>query len=184
MKAFDLYLQRVRISKVRPYARAGARVLDIGSSDAALYWQIPGLGHYVGVDPDLEGNVELGPGAWLLKGLFPEALVDREPFDVIAMLAVLEHIPDGRLEGLARDCCAYLKEGGHLVITVPVPAEDHVLKMLRAMRIVHAATLHEHHGYDVRRTVPLFEGAGLELVKRRRFQLGLNNLFVFRKRAR
>jgi SAM-dependent methyltransferase len=182
MKAFDLYLQRVRIDKVRPYARAGARVLDIGSSDAALYQQVKGLGGYVGVDPDLEKDVELGPGARLLKGLFPEALGDKEPFDVIAMLAVLEHIPDDRLEALAADCFAYLKSGGYLVITVPVPAVDHVLKVLRALRIVHAATLHEHHGYDVRRTRPLFEGAGFELVKRRKFQMGLNNVFVFRKR--
>jgi hypothetical protein len=43
--------------------------------------------------------------------------------------------------------------------------------------------LDEHHGFAVEKTPSLFCAVGLELVRHERFQLGLNNLFVFRKPA-
>jgi SAM-dependent methyltransferase len=155
------------------------RVLDIGCADGALFHQCPELTDGVGIDPDVVAPSKVG-GNVLVPGLFPADLPDDRPFDAITMLAVLEHIPMDAQAGLARDCAAHLKPGGHLIITVPSPMVDHILSALRAVRLIDGMSLEQHFGFDVATTRPTFEGGGLELVREKRFQLGLNNLFVLR----
>jgi SAM-dependent methyltransferase len=137
----------------------------------------------VGVDPDLPQETLKLPNAILLKGIFPDVLPDERPFDVITLLAVLEHVPPQAQKDLALACARYLKPAGHLIITVPSPLVDHILKVLRFCRLIHGMALEQHYGYDPRRTATLFAVGGLELVRARRFQLGLNHLFVFQKCA-
>jgi SAM-dependent methyltransferase len=178
VKLVDRLLQRWRVSMAAPYLGRGKRVLDIGCADGALFRLRPELADGVGIDPDLDASAT-APGHTLVRGLFPDDLLDDRPFDVIALLAVLEHVPLERQSALARDCARYLKPGGHLVITVPSPAVDHVLALLLALRLIHGMSLEQHFGFEVASTRPTFEAAGLRLVKMRKFQLGLNNLFVF-----
>jgi hypothetical protein len=42
-------------------------------------------------------------------------------------------------------------------------------------------SLEQHHGFEASSTRSLFERQGLKLVLHQRFQLGLNNLFVFKR---
>jgi SAM-dependent methyltransferase len=179
MKPLDRLLQRWRIAKAVPWVRRGDRVLDIGCFDPALLRRLePRIERGVGIDPLASpwraGRLEV------LRGTCPgEPRLDDGTFDCITMLAVLEHIPDR--EALARECARLLAPGGRVVITVPRPAVDKVLAALLAVRLIKGMSLEQHDGYDVRRTVPLFESAGLRLLKRRSFQLGLNCLFVFER---
>jgi SAM-dependent methyltransferase len=180
MKAVDRILQKWRIDQARPWLRPGMRVMDIGCADGVLFQQCPHLEDGVGIDPDVLAPEKIG-GNLIVPGLFPADLPDDRPFDAITMLAVLEHIPlDAQIE-LARDCALRLQPGGHLIITVPSPAVDHILAVLRAVRLIDGMSVEQHYGFDVATTGPTFEAVGLRLVKRRRFQLGLNNLFVFQK---
>jgi cyclopropane fatty-acyl-phospholipid synthase-like methyltransferase len=180
MKATDRLLQRWRIAKARRYLRPGMRVLDIGCADGAMFRLVPGLEGGVGVDPDAVPD-RIGSNQ-LVPGLFPEALPEgRRRFDAITLLAVLEHVPAEAQARLADDCFEALVPGGHLLITVPSPAVDHVLAVLRALRLIHGMSLEQHYGYDVRQTPAIFGRAGLELVKAQKFQLGLNNFFAFRR---
>jgi SAM-dependent methyltransferase len=174
-------MQRWRIDKVRRYAPVGARLLDIGSSDGALYERFRHLGQYVGIEPGLESDRSLGPNARLIRGMFPRDLSDRGPFDTICMLAVLEHIPPDAHPTIARGCFEHLRPGGHLVVTVPSPRADSVLRVLRFLRIIDGMSLNQHYGFHPGQVGPLFEQAGLRLVKKNRFQLGFNNLFVFQR---
>ena len=178
MKAVDRMLQRWRIKMAGAYLDSGKRVLDIGCADGALFHLRLDLSDGVGIDPDLE-ETATAPGNTLVRGLFPHDLPDDRPFDVITMLAVLEHIPLDRQTELARDCQRVLKPGGHLIITVPSPTVDHILSVLRTVRLIDGMSLEQHFGFDVGETRPTFEGAGLVTVEARQFQLGLNNLFVF-----
>ena len=181
MKALDRFLQNWRIDKVRPYLRPGARVLDIGCADGALFRRIPGLGSYIGLDPALDQPLDQPP-VRLIRGMFPDALPNHEPFDAITMLAVLEHVPPDQYDRLARECSAHLKPGGRLLITVPSAIVDRILDLLHALRLIDGMALDEHHGFSADRTPYLFAATNLELVDRKPFQLGLNNLFVFRRR--
>jgi hypothetical protein len=103
------------------------------------------------------------------------------PFDAITLLAVLEHFAAGDYEGLRAGCARFLKPGGCLIITVPSPKVDLILKVLLAIGLIDGMSLEEHHGYDVRETTRIFPPPDFQLVQHQRFQLGLNNLFVFRR---
>jgi SAM-dependent methyltransferase len=183
MLPIDRMLQWWRISKARPYITPGARVLDIGCADGELFRRAPAINDGVGVDPDLpQPSVQLA-NAVLLKGLFPQALPDDRPFDVITLLAVLEHVPPEAQRLLAEQCARYLKPNGHLIITVPSPSVDGILTVLRFLRVIHGMALEQHYGFEPGQTPGLFEVGGMELVKATTFQWQLNNLFVFKKNA-
>ena len=179
MKYLDRVLQRWRIAQARPYIENGSRVLDIGCADGSLFQQLGSrINEGIGVDPDLHENTAVG-NVQLVKGFFPDAIRDARHFDVITMLAVLEHVPASACSKLAADCAAYLRPGGYLVITVPSPLVDHILNMLSALRLIDGMSLEQHHGFDVTQTPGIFIPAQFRLVRHSRFQLGLNNLFVF-----
>lgn len=182
MKPLDRMLQRWRISKVGPYIEPGNRVLDIGCADGALFRRYGGrITRGIGIDPGLDRSVE--GGRWrLIAGRFPEDLPQCNGVDLITMLAVLEHIPPAEQPLAARHCARLLSDGGRLVITVPSPAVESVLRFLKGLRLIEGMSLEQHYGFDPRTTEALFSAHGLQLTEDRRFQLGLNNLYVFRKR--
>ncbi len=181
MTLIDNILQRWRIAKAAQFIAPGARVLDIGSSDGALFQALGDrLGSGLGVEPTLAADRDLGR-IQFKAGFFPEAIpAASEPFDVITMLAVLEHFPDQAYAGLGANCAKFLKPKGRLVITVPSPLVDHILAVLKWFRLIDGMSLEEHHGYDTGRTATLFD-PHFRLIRHQRFQLGLNNLFVFEK---
>jgi 2-polyprenyl-3-methyl-5-hydroxy-6-metoxy-1,4-benzoquinol methylase len=181
MKPLDRFLQRRRIGKTRPYINSGARVLDIGCADGELFRQFPEIGEGIGIDPDLPPMTSAIPNAVLIGGSFPEALPDQRPFDLITLLAVVEHIPARQLAQLAGDCAKHLKPGGRLIITVPSPHVDVILSVLRFLRLIHGMSLEQHHGFDPSAVPGIFTAGGLHLEVKHKFQLGLNNLFVFRR---
>lgn len=181
MKYLDRVLQRRRIAKARPFIGRGARVLDIGSSDGALFQQlgIP-LSGAMGIDPTLRENQRLGE-ILLIAGSFPKDMPPVEPFDAITLLAVLEHFPEADYASLRAGCGRFLKPGGHLIVTVPSPQVDYILKALLALRLIDGMSLEEHHGFEVGDTTRIFPPPDFKLVRQKRFQLGLNNLFVFQR---
>ncbi|OYT70384.1 MAG: hypothetical protein CFK52_11255 [Chloracidobacterium sp. CP2_5A] len=182
MKPLDYFLQNWRIAMVRPHLGPTDRILDIGAFDGALARQVGEFRAYVGIDPEAD-PAQFAPRMQLVRGRFPQDLPPQdEPFDAITLLAVLEHIPDAKLDAFARACAAALRPGGKLLITVPHPFVDRILDVLTALRLLDGMETDAHHGFDVTRTCEIFERAGLELALHRRFQLGLNNFFAFRKR--
>jgi hypothetical protein len=53
--------------------------------------------------------------------------------------------------------------------------------MLLRLGVVDGMSLEEHHGFDVNEIPEIFENGGFVLMKWRKFQFGLNNLFVFER---
>jgi SAM-dependent methyltransferase len=178
MKPIDRLLQRWRIAKIRPFIKSGARVLDVGCADGALLHQLPALGEYVGVDPAIERTIHVDGGT-LIKGTFPDDLPDGRLFDAITMLAVLEHIPVKAQIALAGACQRHLRPGGLALITVPSPWVDSILTVLKFFRLIDGMSLEEHYGFDVRQVLAHFTAPAFQLITHRRFQGGLNHLFVF-----
>jgi SAM-dependent methyltransferase len=183
LKALDRYLRDVRIAKAGRFVEKGDVVVDVGCLDGAMFERWSETIEYgYGVDPTLAERRE-EPGYVLYPGLFPEVLPEDVRCDVITMLAVLEHIPkDGQAE-LAAACERILKPGGRVVITVPSPQVDTILEVLSRLRVIDGMSLEEHYGFDPTDTTGVFAPPAFRLAERRRFQLGLNNLFVFEKPA-
>jgi hypothetical protein len=131
-------------------------------------------------DPNLPQSIET-TRCRFISGRFPDSLGDDGPFDAITMLAMLEHIPAAEQPRWAPACAPLLKPGGFLIITAPSPVVDRILAILKALRLIDGMFLEEHYGFEPHRVPSLFANGSLELVKARRFQLGCNNLFVFRR---
>jgi len=106
-----------------------------------------------------------------------------KPFDVITMLAVLEHFPPAEYENLKNGCLRFLKPGGLLLITVPSSRVDQILAVLKFFRLIDGMSLEEHHGFEVQETTSIFPAENFRLLRHATFQLGLNHLFVFERIA-
>jgi SAM-dependent methyltransferase len=115
--------------------------------------------------------------------MFPSDLPDDRPFDVITMLAVLEHIPRDDQPALAEACARALKPGGRLVVTTPAPAADRLLDMMKALHLIHGMELGQHYGFEPGETPGIFEAAGFTLVHRSSFEFRLNHLFVLERQT-
>lgn len=179
MTKIDRLLQRWRFAKAARFIPNGARVLDIGSDDGAMFEYLgERLGRGVGIDPAAPARSN---GRWVvIGGRFPED-VPGGRFDVITALAVLEHISDDALASFRDACIERLEPGGRFIATVPSPAVDRILHVLERFKLIHGMALHEHHGFEATSTPQVFSAPELRLMRARRFQLGLNHLFVFER---
>lgn len=181
MRWLDRRLRDARFARARPHVEAGDDVLDVGCSDGEMFRQWDELiGKGIGLDPDLDAVTMMGRHE-LRPGVFP-ADADGLSCDVVAMLAVLEHVPATAHGELASTCARVLRPGGRVIITVPSPLVDRILDVLIKLRLIDGMHEEEHYGFDPADTVRVFDRDEFELVCHRRFQLGLNNLFVFRRR--
>jgi len=182
MKKLDYFLQDWRIRKAVPHIPRGSRVLDIGCFDSRLFDALgERLGYGLGIDP-LATPVQT-PRYELRALPFTPALASEGPFDVITLLAVVEHIPEAELPEFARNCFALLSPGGVVVITVPDKRVDDILHLLVALRLIDGMSVHEHHAFDIGSVPETFGRAGFTAPLHVRFELGLNNLFVLKKPA-
>jgi len=174
----DRLLQRIRVRQAIPQIPAGARLLDVGCADGYLFRALgPRIAGGTGIDPDaVPAETDR---VRIIRGRFPDDLPDAGPFDAIAMLAVFEHIREAERPRVVEACRRLLRPGGRLVLTVPAPAVDRIVGVLRALRLAHGMDLESHHGFQPEMTPALF--AGFRLMRHERFELGLNHLFVFER---
>jgi SAM-dependent methyltransferase len=181
----DRLLQDWRIGKAVRWVPLGARVLDVGCHDGALFRRLgPELGEGIGLDPALVGPIR-GERYELRPGSFPaEAPDEPGSFDAVTMLAVLEHIPPDQQPALAEAVHRLLKPGGRVILTVPSPRVDTILDVLTRVRALDGMEADQHYGFRPDDVEPLMLAAGLDLVAHHTFQLGLNHLFVFRRPPR
>jgi 2-polyprenyl-3-methyl-5-hydroxy-6-metoxy-1,4-benzoquinol methylase len=170
------FLRSQRLRMARPYLRG--RVLDYGCSIGALA-DFCRPDAYLGVDTSeeaLEVARASHPGYE-----FDAKVSEHERFDVIAALAVLEHL-DSPLDALTR-WSEMLNPGGRIVITTPHPSYEWILSVGARFGLFDRHSLDEHEDLlDQARMRELAGQAGLELVHSRRFLLGANQLFVLRQR--
>jgi len=182
MKRLDTILRDWRISKAVAFVRVGDRLLDVGCFDDRLLRRAaPLVVEGVGIDPlavpKCHRNTRVLRAEFPCSYVFPD-----ESFDCITMVAVLEHVDDA--ERTAAECLRLLKPTGRLIVTVPSPNVDRILRLLQKLNLADGMSSEEHHGFDVHGVRSLFERVGLRLRVRRSFQLGLNHLFVFEKAAK
>ena len=183
MKPLDRLLQDWRINKARPFIPDAARVLDVGCADGALFKVLGSrISGGFGIDPCADPSSSTDRFQFV-TGVFPEDMPACGSFDAITMLAVLEHLPHESATCLRDACASHLRPGGRVIITVPSRAVDGILVVLRFCRLVDATTLDEHHGFPTRDTTGLFTLGPFRLLHAKKFQLGLNNLFVFERTA-
>lgn len=181
---FEPLLRQMRLRKVLPTVarHKDCRLLDIGCGWKArlLYEVEPYVREGVGIDfkaPAID-HPKLRTLAMTLETRLPFA---DQSFDVVTLLAVLEHLayPRAMLEEISR----VLRPGGEVVVTVPSKAARPVLEFLAyRLRLVSEAEIRDHKAYYDRRSLQeIFEGTGLRIDRHAYFQLGMNNFLCATK---
>lgn len=179
MKPLDRFLQRWRYRVVAPYIPPKSVLLDIGGYDGSLFQYLDDrIAKGICVDP-LCRSGSVGRFHFLQQSACPHIPLPDASVDVITLLAVLEHVDDK--EAMAAETFRVLKEGGRLLLTVPHPVVDEILRIFTRFRLADGIAAEEHHHFHVRRVVPLFCSYGFVAVKKQKFQGGLNHFFYFKK---
>lgn len=181
MTFIDRTLQSWRMRKAIRHVGSNVRVIDVGAHEGELFERLGSrLKAGFGIEPLLNARLQRDRYE-LLPGSFPAVQpVDRN-WDAITLLAVLEHVPRADQPALAQTCHNLLRTGGRVIITVPSQAVDHVLSVLKFLRLIDGMSLEEHFGFDPEETVRVFAEPRFKLAHHERFQLGLNHLYVFEK---
>lgn len=181
LRWLDRVIRSVRIRKVSAHLGTGVSVLDVGCFDGSMLATYRArITHGVGIDPLIDATGEWG-GFRFIKSPFPSCDLDGQRFDVITMLAVLEHVPADDLDRWRAACEDVLEPGGRLIATVPSPLVDDILHLLGRLRLIDGMSVHQHHGFDPRALPEILSSGQFRVAEHRRFELGLNHLFVFRK---
>ncbi|MEO6994959.1 MAG: class I SAM-dependent methyltransferase [Lacunisphaera sp.] len=181
MKQLDRFIQRWRMRQAIRFIPGNARVIDIGAHEGELFKALGAtLVRGFGIEPLRESVVE-AENFVVVPGFFPSARPTEGGWNAVTMLAVLEHIPTAAQPELAAACRELLAPGGRVIITVPSKAVDHILAILRWLRLIDGMSLEEHYGFEPADTEKIFAPPGFRLLHRSTFQLGLNHLYVFER---
>jgi cyclopropane fatty-acyl-phospholipid synthase-like methyltransferase len=178
MRRLDFIIQRARIKRALGHIQTGTLLLDIGCHQGELSgYLVDKHCRYFGIDPDV-----VVPTTNLIRGHFPNDLPPDwkgMEFDHGVALAVLEHVPMDELVEFLRSVRDVLRPGGTLIATIPSPATDKLLVVLRRTRLIDGMDLDAHDGLTLAQLLGAAEETGLRLVSHDQFQLGLNNLLVW-----
>lgn len=180
MRFGDHIIQLWRMQVAARWIPRGSRVLDIGCHQGEfLKYLGQKIAPSAGLDPLYQGDGHFGDHILYPKE-FNEGLPFKEgSFDTVTLLATIEHMHNK--EAIAREARRLLRPGGLVIITVPSPFVDKILSILLIFRVVDGMSLEEHHGFSPDELPAIFVQEGFRLAKMQKFQLGLNNLFVFER---
>lgn len=184
MKLTDKILRYWRVTvALRHLPKCTDTVFDIGCDDSYLLKKLqPITKRQDGIDPRLHsGHIE--NNSELIKGYFPSSIHKKQlngSYDVIFALAVFEHFLESDLRESAFTISKMLSKEGRLIVTVPHPFVDKILDLLVRMKLVDGQALDEHHEFDPGKLAFYFSDF-LELAAHKRFQFGLNNIYIFKK---
>jgi 2-polyprenyl-3-methyl-5-hydroxy-6-metoxy-1,4-benzoquinol methylase len=176
---FDRFVAWCRYRAALPFVKPGARVCDVGCGLDAGFLRYAGLRvrFGVGLDDQLSSGGAAHP-PMVRANITARLPLQREKFDHVVMLAVLEHLPNP--EPVLGEAFRLLVPGGSLILTWPQGMIDPFLHTLHRMGIVSDEMESQEHQkrIPVDALVRMLEQIGFRQMMHRRFEFGLNNLLV------
>ena len=140
-------LRRLRLHQVKPWIPPGTQLLDIGCGRSATFLKAisPYIFQGVGVDFKVQPIQEKNIQTIQLK-LAYELPFEDSSFDVVTMLAVLEHIEHEK--AILLEIKRVLRDQGKLILTVPSVWAQPVLEFLSyRLTIIDEAEIRDHKRY-------------------------------------
>ena len=140
--------QRMKIATkiIKDHEKNGA-ILDIGCGTNPIFLVNSNFRKKFGIDKEIN-NLEIkNQGIKLIKH---DILMDaklpfrKESFDVITMLAVIEHLNLNEVSIVLKNCYSLLKQNGIIVITTPAKWSDSLLKIMAKLNLVSKKEIEEH----------------------------------------
>lgn len=176
-------LRWFRFRKVISHVPHGVRLLDVGCGRTAAFLQAvsPRIDYGVGVDFKVK-EMQLNNIQTVQLKLAEELPFADSSFDVVTLLAVLEHIEHEK--PILKEIRRVLKPGGKLILTVPSVWSQPILEFLSyRLKIVDEAEIRDHKRYYNRDRLKqvLIEQTQFSNFSHHYFQLGMNNFCMVEK---
>lgn len=182
------FLRRARLKQAARFVRPNANVLDLACDEGALLEYLPVNVFYTGID--IAEKAIVRAQTRYPKRIFKVAdltkpnvaMLGGDQFDVIVMLAFLEHIKHpGDL--LAR-YALHLKPDGIIVVTTPAPFGRRFHDLGAKVGLFSKNAAEEHETFLNRLTLlDIAHTANLHLQHYQRFLFGFNQLACFSHRT-
>lgn len=176
-------LRQWRLYQVKPWIPPGANLLDIGCGRSATFLKAvaPHIHQGVGVDFKVQPTQTQNIQTMQIK-LAHQLPFANSSFDVVTMLAVLEHIEYEK--AILLEVQRVLREGGKLILTVPSIWAQPVLEFLSyRVQIIDEAEIRNHKRYyncDRLKNV-LINELNFQNFYHRYFQFWMNNFCTVSK---
>jgi ubiquinone/menaquinone biosynthesis C-methylase UbiE len=167
------FLMNWRIKAVLPFIQGSNMDLGCGLNVLSKkYYK-----NSVGVDVFDWGEVD-----FLVKDSLKLPFVNSK-FYTITIIAALNHIVNR--QKVIFECNRVLKKNGRLIITMINPSVGQVWHKLRGTndldQKLRKASKGEKYGLTSNEIIQILINSGFKLTKSKRFMLGLNNLYIFKK---
>jgi len=174
----EKFLNKLRTKKIIDYVRS-KKVLDFGCGQNA--WTAQFLEKYckeiVGIDQSIDKNVAIIGNIPVHNSL---SAIQKKKFDVITMLAVIEHIKPIEFRELLSEFRNYTTEQSIIVATIPTVKARPILEFLSyKLRLIDRSQITDHKAYydDLWINEMLYQ-TSWRVEKYQTFQFGLNSLVV------
>lgn len=169
------WLRRQRIRATQPYIQdIQGQILDFGCGIGTLAEHCHSS-RYLGVDADAD-SIALARQRHP-QHRFETAVPHGERFDLIIMLAVIEHIPQP--SNLLAQLRTHLQPDGRILMTTPYRGAEWLHTLGVRLKLCSREAGDEHETlFDLVSMREVAGSAGLHLHHYRRFLYGLNQLFV------
>lgn len=178
LEPFLARLRAKRANKLIPAHLREGRILDVGCGSYPYFLSHTYFAEKFAVD-QLEKPQSISNINWHTLDLnsAPKLPFEGGYFDMVTMLAVVEHLSPNSLVTIFQEAHRVLRPGGRLIITTPAAWSDGILKFMARVNLVSKEEIDEHvFAY----TLPLlgwyFGKAGFEMTKVRfgYFEFNLN----------
>ena len=151
LEGFLARRRAVKANALVPATLKKGRVLDIGCGSFPFFLTRTEFSERYGLDKGIDEGLikELRKDHEIMLVAFDIGYSHRLPFgnsyfDVVTMLAVLEHIEPQRVPQIIPEIRRILKPGGMFIMTTPAPWTEGLLKLLARMDMVSAEEISEH----------------------------------------
>jgi len=164
------------------------RILDVGCGTSPYFLKNIEFQEKYGVDRISETSTDALDNSGIVIKNFDLELGHRLPFDdnyfdVVAMLAVLEHLEADTIERIIKEVRRVIKKGGVFIGTTPVWWADSILRIMARLRLVSSEEIDEHKTFFTRDKLHDMISAGgfTEEITTGSFEGGVNLWFVVQK---
>lgn len=178
------FLERQRMKQAAPFVKPGNKVLDLACNEGALLAYLPRDIDYTGVDISARSvaraRTTFSHQNFLVADLVddPARWLNNRQFDIILMLAFLEHVqePAQVVSAYVR----YLAPQGLLIATTPSPHGRTLHDWGAKVRLFSRNAAQEHHTFlDRELLTEIARQAHVKLAFYRRFLFGFNQIACF-----